>query len=83
MIVVREEDGKKVYHHLNLNDSKSLESPYYYLQQNDWVYVTPNDIRQNQSRYDQFNSYKISVISTIVSACSVVASLVIALAIKK
>lgn len=82
VIVVREIDGKKVYHHLNLNDSKSLESPYFYLQQNDWIYVTPNEIRQANSKYNQFNSYKISVISTIVSAASVVASLVIALAIK-
>ncbi|MDE5811410.1 MAG: polysaccharide export protein, partial [Muribaculaceae bacterium] len=66
-----------------LNDSKALESPYYYLKQNDIVYVSPNDVRQANSKYNQFNSYKISVISTIVSACSVVASLVIALAIKK
>lgn len=82
VVVVRENDGRKEYHHLNLNDSKSLESPYFYLQQNDWVYVMPNSIRQANSKYNQFNSYKISVISTIVSACSVVASLVIALAIK-
>lgn len=83
VVVVREEGDKKVYHHLNLNDSKALESPYYYLKQNDIVYVSPNDVRQANSKYNQFNSYKISVISTIVSACSVVASLVIALAIKK
>lgn len=82
VIIVREVDGKKVYHHLNLNDSKSLESPYFYLQQNDWVYVTPNEIRQANSKYNQFNSYKISVISTIVSAASVIASLVIALTVK-
>lgn len=82
VIVVREENGKKIYHHLNLNDSKSLESPYFYLQQNDWVYASPNAVRQANSKYNQFNSYKIQVISTVVSACSVVASLVIALAIK-
>lgn len=82
VVIVREEGGQKVFHRINLNDSKSLESPYFYLQQNDWVYVQPNDIRQANSKYNQFNSYKISVISTIVSACSVVASLVIALAIK-
>lgn len=83
VIVVREENGKKVYHHLNLNDSKSLESPYFYLKQNDWVYASPNAVRQANSKYNQFNSYKISVISTVVSATSVIASLVIALAIKR
>lgn len=82
VMIVREENGEKKFHHLDLNDSRSLESPYFYLQQNDWVYVSPNDVRQANSKYNQFNSYKISVISTIVSATSVVASLVIALAIK-
>lgn len=82
VILVRETNGKREFHHLNLNDSKVLESPYYYLRQNDWIYVSPNEIRQANSKYSQYNSYKLSTISTIVSATSVIASLVIALTIK-
>lgn len=82
ILLIREEGGKRVYHRFNLNDSKMLESPYFYLKQNDVIYVEPNKIRKDNSKYNQNNSYKISVISTIVSACSVIASLVIALTVK-
>lgn len=82
VLLVREENGKRTYVHLDLNDSKTLTSPYFYLRQNDYIYVSPNPIKESNSRYNQFNAYKLSVISTIVSASSVVASLIIALAIK-
>lgn len=79
VLLIREENGQRTYHHLNLNDSKTLSSPYFYLQQNDVVYVEPNKIRKDNSKYNQNNSFKVSVVSTIVSACSVIASLIIAL----
>lgn len=82
VLLIREENGKRIYHRFNLNDSKMLESPYFYLKQNDVIYVEPNSIRKDNSKYNQNNAYKISVISTIVSACSVIASLVIALTVK-
>lgn len=79
VLLIREENGKRTYHTINLNDVSTLSSPYFYLQQNDVVYVEPNNIRKENARYNQYSSYKISVISTVVSAVSVVASLVIAL----
>ena len=82
VLVVREENGKKVFTHLDLNNSSTFTSPYFYLKQNDYVYVEPNDVRQANSKYNQDNAYKLTVISTIVSAASVIASLVIALTIK-
>lgn len=82
VLVIRETDGKKEYAHIDLNSSDILDSPYYYLQQNDYIYVEPNKIRQANSKYNQDNAFKLSVISTIVSASSVIASLVIALTIK-
>lgn len=82
VILIREENGKRAYHQLNLNDVATLSSPYFYMQQNDVLYVAPNNIRKDNAKYNQNNAYKISVISTVVSACSVVASLVIALVVK-
>lgn len=82
VLLIREEKGKLTYHHFNLNDSKTLESPYFYLKQNDVVIVEPNKIQKDNSKYNQFNAYKVSVISTVVSAASVIASLVIALTVK-
>ncbi|MBR5550536.1 MAG: polysaccharide biosynthesis/export family protein [Muribaculaceae bacterium] len=82
VLLIREVDGKRIYHRLNLNNSEVLSSSYFYLQQNDVVYVEPNEIRRENAKYNQNNSFKISVVSTIVSACSVIASLIIALAVK-
>ena len=82
VIVIRDEDGKQTYHRMDLADSNIFSSPYFYLRQNDVVYVEPNQIRIDNSKYNQNNAYKLSVISTIVSTVSVIASLVIALAVK-
>jgi polysaccharide export outer membrane protein len=59
-----------------------VSSPYYYLQQNDVVLVAPTESRESNARYDSNNSYRVQVVSTIVSAISVIASLVIALSVK-
>lgn len=83
VIVMRETpDGEILYGKVNLHDSGITSSPYYYLQQNDVVYVSPNNIRQDNSKYNQNNGYKLSVISTVISGLSVIASLVIALTVK-
>lgn len=82
IVLIREENGKRVAHELDLTSAELLSSPYFYLKQNDYVYVTPNKIREANSRYNQDNAFKLSVVSTIVSGVSVIASLVIALAIK-
>lgn len=82
VLLVRERDGKREFHRLDLGSADLLSSPYFYLEQNDYIYVEPNKVRQDNSKYNQNNAFKLSVISTIVSASSVVASLVIALAVK-
>lgn len=82
VLVIREENGKQTYHRMNLADSNIFSSPYFYLQQNDVVYVEPNQIRIDNSKYNQNNAFKLSVISTIMGAVSIVASLIIAFAVK-
>jgi polysaccharide biosynthesis/export protein len=42
VLVIRDEDGKKVTNRLNLNSTELFTSPYYYLKSNDVVYVEPN-----------------------------------------
>lgn len=82
VLLIREENGERKFVHLNLNSSELLTSPYFYLQQNDYIYVEPNKILEANSKYNQNNAYKLTVISTVVSAASVIASLVIALSVK-
>lgn len=82
LLLIREEDGKRTYNKIDLTDSSLLSSPLFYLRPNDVIIVMPNKIRQDNAKYNQFSSYKLSVISTVVSACSIIASLIIALAVK-
>lgn len=82
VLLVREENGERKFVHFDLNSSETLNSPYFYLQQNDYIYVEPNKVRQANSKYNQNNAFKLTVISTVVSAASVIASLVIALSVK-
>ena len=42
ILVVRETDGKKEVARLNLNSADIFKSPFFYLEQNDVVYVEPN-----------------------------------------
>lgn len=79
VFVIRTEDGKRTYQRLDLGNSDIFDSPYFYLKQNDVIYVEPNQIRIDNSKYNQNNAFKLSVISTIVSSVSVIASLIIAL----
>lgn len=80
--LIREVDGKVTYNRINLNDADIVNSPYYYLKQNDAIYVEPTEARKGQAEYNQNNAYKISVVSAIVSGASVIASLIIALCVK-
>lgn len=82
VLLIREENGKRAVYQLDLTNPDVLKSPYFFLKQNDYVYVAPNSIRNDNAKYNQNNAFKLSVISTIVSGVSVIVSLVIALAIK-
>ena len=42
VLLIREENGKKMTRHIDLNSSNFFNSPYYYLQPNDVIYVEPN-----------------------------------------
>ncbi|MCC8118846.1 MAG: polysaccharide biosynthesis/export family protein [Bacteroidales bacterium] len=82
VLLIREENGERTFTRIDLNDAALLSSPYYYVKQNDYIYVEPSPVRKDNADYNTNNSYKLSIVSTIVSACSVIASLVIALAVK-
>ena len=50
VLLIREDAmGQKTAHRLNLNDANLFNSPYYYLQQNDIIYVEPNGVKAKNS----------------------------------
>jgi len=71
VLVVREQDGKKEEFRLDLTRRETLNSPAYYLTQNDVVYVEPNGARVQSSKYSQNTSIFISVASVLITVISV------------
>ncbi len=66
--VLREnEDGERIIYTLNLNDKRLFNSPAFFLEQNDVVYVEPNQTKANSSRFGAAESYRISTISVLIS----------------
>lgn len=82
VLLVRRDGGKTIYHRFNLRDAESMNSPYFFLKQNDVIYVEADDVKAGNAKYSTNNSYKLSLASTIVSTISVIASLVIALTVR-
>ena len=73
--VIRTEDGQQKTYVLNLLDTKQLtSSPAYYLQQNDIVYVEPNNYRKRQS---SANATEITTASFWLSALSVLTTIAV------
>lgn len=62
--------GAKEIVELNLNDAAILDSPYYYLQQNDVVYVTPNESKAKNSDIGSSTSLWFSATSILISLVS-------------
>jgi polysaccharide export outer membrane protein len=69
--LIREnENGKKEIIELNLNDASILNSPYYYLCQNDVLYVTPNKSKAKNSDIGSSTSLWFSATSILISLTS-------------
>jgi polysaccharide export outer membrane protein len=80
VILIRENnDGTIDRHKIDLTSSELFNSPYYYLQQNDKIYVEPNKTRQLDSKYGVADGYRFSIYSMIFSAVSIIASTTVAI----
>ena len=69
--IIREDaNGKTSVHELDLTDANIVNSPYYHLQQNDVVYVTPNKAKAKGSDVGSTTSLWFSATSILVSLTS-------------
>ena len=69
--LIREDaKGKKEIHTMNLNDANIINSPYYYLQQNDIVYVEPNKVKAQNSSVGSMTTLWFSATSILISLVS-------------
>ena len=74
--LVREDAiGKREIISLNLNDAAIVTGPYYYLQQNDILYVNPNKTKAKNSDIGQSTSLWFSATSILVSIASLLVTI--------
>jgi polysaccharide biosynthesis/export protein len=71
VLVIREENGVKKEYRVDLNSKEALTSPVYYLNQNDLVYVEPNQARANSSLISSASGVFISVASLLITMINV------------
>ena len=74
--LIREDaTGKKEIHTLDLTDANIVTSPYYYLQQNDIVYVEPNKVKAQNSRVGNATTLWVSGTSILISLASLIVNI--------
>ena len=67
VLVVRNIDGQITKERVDLTSAQFINSPYYYLKQNDMVYVQPNANRERSARVDPNTGLYISIASVVAS----------------
>jgi len=72
VLITRETNGRLEFVRLNLNTDEAFKSPYYYLQQNDVIYIEPNAVKSIAS---QNISLYISSISALATTFSIIYSI--------
>ena len=74
--LIREDaQGNRQVIPLNLNDADIIVSPYYYLQQNDVVYVTPNKTKAKNASISNSTTIWFSVVGTLVALASLIVTI--------
>ncbi len=75
--VIREDaNGDRVVYTLNFNDKNVFNSPGFFLEQNDVVYVEPNQSRANSSKYGAAETYRISTLSVLISLATMAVTII-------
>lgn len=67
IVILREVEGKNEHKIVDLTSIESLHSDYYYLKQNDVVYVQPNGAQIQSSKFNRNASVYVSVASLLLS----------------
>jgi polysaccharide biosynthesis/export protein len=67
ILIIREINGVKSYNRVDLTKADFINSPFYYLAQNDVIYVEPNNTKINAAAVGPNTSVIISAISILIS----------------
>lgn len=72
LLLIREQNGHRETIRIDMRDKNLVNSPYFYLQQNDVIYVEPNDPKARASGIGAAESITISVVGTLISLTTLI-----------
>ena len=72
VLIMREQGNEKVFARVDLTSSDYINTPFFYLQQNDVVYVEPNKGRIAGGNAGTFLPYVLSSLSTLIAVISLI-----------
>lgn len=72
ILIIRELDGVKTYNRVDLTQADFIHSPFYYLAQNDVVYVEPNKTRINGAAVGANTGVIISITSLLITLITLI-----------
>ena len=75
ILLIRDNKGERELHRLDLTQASIVDSPYFYLQQNDVIYVEPNKTRKRESAFGTGENYSATILSVSLTAVSVLITL--------
>ena len=72
ILVMREQNGTRAYARLNLQSQEIFSSPYFYMQQNDVIYIEPLQIKtaliaDPAQRFISYGSAAFSLVALIIT----------------
>lgn len=67
ILILREENGVRTYSVIDITKTDFIQSPFYYLKQNDVVYVQPNNAQVGAAAYNRNAPVYISIASVLIS----------------
>jgi len=76
VFLIRENKSDRVTYQMDLRSSQLYNSPAFYVQQNDVIYVEPNGVRANQSTINGNNIRSVSLWISITSLLTTIAVLI-------
>lgn len=75
VVVIREENGVRTSASLDMTSREIYDSPYFYLQQNDVVYVKPNKYKAQSGEISQNRNFYLSLVGTAISVATLIITL--------
>ena len=78
ILLIRTNEKQKEYIRFDLTNSDLITSPYFYLQQNDIIYIEPNKAIQQDATMSERKRYNLTIITSTISTIISTVSLIIA-----